>query len=202
MLSITTVSFIFITWRKPEKHKNHIVFMFHHLSFMLVIQLSYSDSGMPVKRYYCFSYESVLDFLHKSAPWLREWMKHTYISQTWECSALVLDMNKMYPKRCDYLFSFNLNLYLLTLALENLYFKTLDREKVQGKCLGCIKSRGDHLPRVLYTYATGCHRKGMKEPRVADPWSGRKCFSARRDLMFPKHFDAKLEFLKGNLFFK
>ncbi len=43
------VSFIFITWRRLEKHTNHIVFMFHQLSFMLVIQLSYSDSRMPVK---------------------------------------------------------------------------------------------------------------------------------------------------------
>ncbi len=33
---------------------------------------------------------------------------------------------------------------------------------MQGKSLGCIKSRGD-------TYATGSHRRGMKEPRVADP---------------------------------
>ncbi len=61
------------------------------------------------------------------------------------------------------IFSFNLKLYLLTLALENLYFNTLDREKVQGKSLGCIKSRGG-------TYATGSHRRGMKEPRVANPW--------------------------------
>ncbi len=43
---------------------------------MLVIQLSYSDSRMPVKRYYYFSYESVLDFLCESALWLRECMKH------------------------------------------------------------------------------------------------------------------------------
>ncbi len=69
-----------------------------------------------------------------------------------------------------YILSFNLKLYLLTLALENLYFNTLDREKVQGKSLGCIKSWGD-------TYATGSHRIGMKEPhvarepRVSDPWT-------------------------------
>ncbi len=42
----------------------------------------------------------------------------------------MLDTNKTYPKRRDYLFSFNLNLDLLTLAHENLYFKTLDLEKV------------------------------------------------------------------------
>ncbi len=47
-------------------------------------------------------------------------------------------------KRRDYLFSFNLN--LLTLALENLYLNTPDLEKVQGKNLGCIKSRGDTSP--------------------------------------------------------
>ncbi len=41
-------------------------------------------------------------------------------------------------------------------TIENLYFNTLDREKVQGKSLGCIKSRGD-------TYATGSHRRGMKD---------------------------------------
>ncbi len=78
-------------------------------------------------------------------------------------------MNKTHPKRHYYIFCFNLKLYLLTLALENLYFNTIDQEKGQGKILGCIKSRGD-------TYATGSHRRGMKElhvarqPRVADPW--------------------------------
>ncbi len=50
--------------------------MFHQLSVMRVIQFSYSDSGMPVKRYYYFSHESVLDFVRESALWLREWMKH------------------------------------------------------------------------------------------------------------------------------
>ncbi len=40
------------TWKT---HINHIVFTFHQLSFMLVIQLScYSNSGMPVKSYYYF----------------------------------------------------------------------------------------------------------------------------------------------------
>ncbi len=42
---------------------------------------------------------------------------------------IILDTNKMYPKRRDYLFSLNLNLDLLTLALENLCFNTLDLEK-------------------------------------------------------------------------
>ncbi len=88
---------------------------------------------------------------------------------------IVLDTNKTYPKRRDYIFSFNL--YLVTMALENLYFNTPNLEKVQGKSLGCIKSRGGHLPCVLYTHTTGSHRRGMKEPqsarepRVADPWS-------------------------------
>ncbi len=59
---------------------------------------------------------------------------------------IILYTNKTYSKRHDYLFSFNLNLDLLTLALENLYFKPLDLEKVQGKSLGCIKSRGDTSP--------------------------------------------------------
>ncbi len=58
---------------------------------------------------------------------------------------IVLDTNKTYPKRCDYLFSFNLNLDLLTLALEILYFNTHDLEKVQGKSLACIKSSGGPL---------------------------------------------------------
>ncbi len=56
----------------------------------------------------------------------------------WECSALrhvhiILDTNKTYPKDMTIFFAFNLNLDLFTLALENLYFNTLDREKVQGK---------------------------------------------------------------------
>ncbi len=82
------------------------------------------------------------------------------IYTAWECSALrdvhiVLDTNKMHPKRHYYILSINLKLYLLTLALENLYFNTLDREKVQGKSLGCIKSWGD-------TDATGSIAEGWK----------------------------------------
>ncbi len=46
---------------------------------------------------------------------------------------IVLDTNKMYPKRHEYLFSLNLNLDLLTLALETPYFNTVDLEKVQGE---------------------------------------------------------------------
>ncbi len=82
----------------------------------------------------------------------------------WECSALrevhiVLDTNKTYPKRRDCLFSFNLNLDLFTLALENLYFNTLDWEKVQGKSLGCIKSLGTPHP---HTPIQGATAKGWK----------------------------------------
>ncbi len=89
-------------------------------------------------------------------------MNETY--SAWECSALrevhiVLDTNKTYPKLRDYLFSFNLNLDLFTLALENLYFNTLDREKVQGKSLGCIKSLGTPHP---HTPIQGATAKGWK----------------------------------------
>ncbi len=94
-----------------------------------------------------------------------------------ECSALrevhiVLDTNKTYPKLRDCLFSFNLNLDLFILALENLYFNTLDRGKSAGEEFGLYKKSGDTSP--TYTH-TGSHRIGMKEPhaarepRVADP---------------------------------
>ncbi len=52
---------------------------------------------------------------------------------------------------------------------------------MQRKSLGCIKSQGDHLPRVFYTHATGSHRRWMKEPhvarepRVANPWPSWFC---------------------------
>ncbi len=152
---ITHMYYLEKTW----KHINHIVFTFHQ--FMLVIQLSYSDSRMPFKCYYYFS--SVLYFLRESVLWLREWMKHT----AWVCSVLrdvhiVLDMNKMYPKRRDYLFYFNLNLDFLTLALEILYIHTLDLEKVQGKSLGCIKSRDDTSPAYRTTTLQGATAEGWK----------------------------------------
>ncbi len=172
MVQCQIVSFIFITWRRLEKHINYIVFLFHQLRFMFVIQLSYSDSEMPVKRYYYSHMSLFWIFCMRVCP-LASRMNETH--SAWECSALRDDMNKTHPKWHDYLFSFNLNLDLLTMALENLYFNTLDWEKVQGKCLACIKSRGDHLPRVLYIHATGSHCRGMKEPhaarepRVADP---------------------------------
>ncbi len=69
---------------------------------------------------------------------------------------------KRIPKRRYYLFSFNLNLYLLTLALENLYFNTLDREKVQGKSLGCINSRGDTSPAYCTPTLQGATAEGCK----------------------------------------
>ncbi len=75
---------------------------------------------------------------------------------------IVLDMNKTHPKRRYYLFSFNLNLYLLTLALENLYFNTLDLEKVQGKSLCCIKSRGDTSPGNCTPTLQGATAEGRK----------------------------------------
>ncbi len=134
---------------------------------MLVIQLSYSDM-MPIKRYYYFSYESVLDFLRESALWLREWLKHAVREgksvQRYVMFISFLDINKTYPKQRDYLFFFNLNLDLLTLAHENFHFNTLDLEKVQGKNLGCIKSWGD--PSLVYCTPTlqGATAEGWKSP--------------------------------------
>ncbi len=92
-------------------------------------------------------------------------MNETYSAR--EYSALrdvhiILDTNKTYPKQRDYLFSFNLNLDLLTLALENLYFNTLDLEKVQGKSLGCIKSQGDTSPAYCTPALQGATEEGWK----------------------------------------
>ncbi len=67
----------------------------------------------------------------------------------------------MYPNRRDF-FSFNLNLDLLTLALESLYFNTLDLEKEQGKSLGCIKSRGDTSPAYCTPTLQGATTEGWK----------------------------------------
>ncbi len=78
-------------------------------------------------------YESVLDFLRESALWLQERMKHTWVSSALRDVHIILDTNKTHPKRRYYIFAFNLNLYLLTLALENLYFNTLDLEKSAGE---------------------------------------------------------------------
>ncbi len=78
-----------------------------------------------------------------------------------ECSALrdvhiALDTNKTYSKRRDYLFSFNLNLDLLTLTLVNLYFNTLDLEKVHGTSLGL----GDTSPRIVHPTLQGATAEG------------------------------------------
>ncbi len=93
--------------------------------------------------------------------------ENEWTCSAWECSALrdihiVLHTNKMYSKRHDYLVSFNLNLYFLTLAFQNLYFNTLDREKVQGKSLGCIKSRGDTSPAYCTPTLQGATAEGWK----------------------------------------
>ncbi len=92
-------------------------------------------------------------------------MNETYSAR--EYSALrdvhiILDTNKTYPKQRDYLFSLNFNLDLLTLALENLYFNTLDLEKVQGKSLGCIKSQGDTSPAYCTPALQGATAEGWK----------------------------------------
>ncbi len=61
----------------------------------------------------------------------------------------------------DYLFSFNL--YLLPLAHENLCFNTLDLEKVQGKSLGCINSRGTPPLRIIHP----CYREPLQRDERA-----------------------------------
>ncbi len=76
---------------------------------------------------------------------------------------------KTYPKRRDYLVSFILNLDLFTSALENLYVNTLAHQKWSEEFRLYYKSRGGGGGGVLYTDATGSHRRGMKEPRVTDP---------------------------------
>ncbi len=97
-------------------------------------------------------------------------MNETY--SAWECSALrdvhiILDTNKTYPKQRDYIFSFNLD--LLTLAHENFYFSTLDLEKVQGKSLGCIKSRGDTSPAYCTPTLQGATAEGWKSRGLPTP---------------------------------
>ncbi len=74
---------------------------------------------------------------------------------------IILDMNKTYAKRRDY-FSFNLNLDLFSLALENLYFNTLAWENVQGKSLGFIKSWGETSPTYCTPTLQGATAEGWK----------------------------------------
>ncbi len=86
---------------------NHIVFTFHQLCFMLIIQLSYSDSVIPVKSYYYFSWVrfglSALDErIH------RVWMKHTARESVQRSVTFTSCWIRI--KWLDYLFSFNLNL--------------------------------------------------------------------------------------------
>ncbi len=117
---------------KTWKNTNHIVFMFHQLSFMLVIQLS---GGMPVKSYYYFSMSPFWTFCARAPSGFENEMKHTArgsVQRSMMFTSFRIRI-KTHPKRRYYIFSFNLKLYLLTLALENLYFSTLDREKCRGR---------------------------------------------------------------------
>ncbi len=112
-----------------------------------------------------------MDFLRESALCLRECMKHAAresVQRSMMFTSFCIRIKRL-PKRHYYLFSFNLNLYLLTLALENLYFNTLDREKVQGKSLGCIKSRGGTPPlRIVHPrYREPPQRRGLPTPGLA-----------------------------------
>ncbi len=125
---------------------------------MLVIQLSYSDSGMPVKSYHYFSRESVLGFLRERCLWLRERTKHAARESVQRSVMFTSFTDKTHPKRRYYIFSFNLKLYLLTLALENLYFNTLDRERAacgsraagyRPLCYHPVSTT--HLPQYYYT---------------------------------------------------
>ncbi len=144
--------------RRLEKHKNHIVFTFHQLSFMIVIQLnqlSYSDRRMPVKRYYYFLYESVLDFLRESALWLRERMKHARVRvRVFSAPQIKRFQNDV---TC---FLFKFKCIFTHIGPWNFYFNTLDIEKVQGKCLSCIKCRGDTFPAYCTPTLHGASAEG------------------------------------------
>ncbi len=122
------VLFICITWRRLEKHINQIVFTFHQFSFMLVIQLSYSDSVIPVNVTITFLWVR-FGLSARERP-LASRMNETCESESVQCSVMFTSF-WIRNKRCDYLFSLNLNVDLLTLALES---------------LGCIQSRGGTPP--------------------------------------------------------
>ncbi len=149
--------------------------MFHQLSFMLVIQLCYSNSGMPVKRYYYFSYESVLDFLRESALWLRGCMKHTLSVHT-----LSVQRSVTFTSFWIWIKRIQNNVTIFSLVIRSrfthigpwkkLKFNTLYQEKVQRKCLGCIKSQGDHLP--LYFIPT-------LQEATGDGWKSRMWLASR-----------------------
>ncbi len=107
---------------------------------MLVIQLRYSNSGMPVTGYYYFSYESVLDF------WVRV---PSGFESEWNIQRVRL-FSAPWCSHRDYIFSFNLNLDLFMWPLKNsnlTYFNI--PKKVQGKSLGFIKSRGTPPSRIV-----------------------------------------------------
>ncbi len=112
-------------------------------------------------------------------------MHETYTAL--ECSALhnvhiVLHTNKTYPKRCDYLVSFNLNLDLFTLALKNLYVKILARKKCRGRVKVLL-----NVESIFYDHAAGSHRKGMKEPHVAlEPWDADPLFKTYQNAVHIK----------------
>ncbi len=165
-----------------EKH-NHIVFTFHQISFMLVIQHIYSHSGCLTN--FLLQTSSVSPFwtfcARAPSGFENEW-------NLWECSVLrdvhiVLDMNKTYQKQRDYIFSLNLNVDLLTLAHENFYFSTLDLEKVQGKCLGCFG--GTPPPGIVHPRYRELTQRGERaacEPRVADPWTRTNIWSDKGNM--------------------
>ncbi len=48
------------------------------------------------------------------------------------------------------------------MAHENFYFNTLDRDKMQGKSLGCIKSRDDTSPSYCTPTLQGATTEGWK----------------------------------------
>ncbi len=63
-------------------------------------------------------------------------------------------------------------LILFTLALENLYFNTLDQEKVQRKSLGCIKTWGDTSPTYCTPTLQGATAEGWKSRGLPTPGLG------------------------------
>ncbi len=128
---------------------------------MLVIQLRYSNSGMPVTSYYT-SHMSLFWTFWVRAPsgFESEWniQRVRVFSAPW-CS------------HRDYIFSFNLNLDLFTWPLKNsnlTYFNI--PKKVQGKSLGFIKSRGTPPPRIVQP-RSGSHRRDERAAAACLPWS-------------------------------
>ncbi len=103
-----------------------------------------------------------MDFLRESALWLRECMKHEAresVQRSVMFTSFCIRIKRI-QNDVTIFFYFNINLYLLTLALENLYFNTLDLEKVQAKSLGCIKSRGETSPAYCAPTLQGATAEG------------------------------------------